>query len=93
MQAVLKNNTLTLRDRTYNLLTQVHDWFSFSHDGTKPGKPPGQYDSIESIHNEIHGLAGRNGHMGVVDYAVFDPIFWMHHANVSPRVRLCISMP
>ena len=86
MQKVLGNNTRTLRDRTYNLLTQVHDWFPFSHDGTKPGQPPAHYDSIESIHNEIHGLAGKNGHMGVVAYAAFDPIFWMHHANVRTHV-------
>jgi len=83
MKRVLENNTLTLRDRTYNLLTQVHDWFTFSHDGIKDDQNPVQYDSIESIHNEIHGLAGKDGHMGVVNYAAFDPIFWMHHANVS----------
>ena len=83
MQGTLKNNRLTLRDRTYNILTQIKDYNMFSHDASSGNEhPPAGFDSIEAIHNQIHGLAGRNGHMGVVDYAAFDPVFWMHHANV-----------
>lgn len=83
MQDTLKNNRLTLRDRTYNILTQIKDYVLFSHDTSNGDEhPPAGYDSIESIHNQIHGLAGANGHMGVVDYAAFDPVFFMHHANV-----------
>lgn len=83
MQGTLKNNRLTLRDRTYNILTQIKDYNMFSHDASSGDEhPPIAFDSIEAIHNQIHGLAGRNGHMGVVDYAAFDPVFWMHHVNV-----------
>ncbi|KAF8500075.1 hypothetical protein BU17DRAFT_72138 [Hysterangium stoloniferum] len=84
MQNTLKNNRLTLRDRAYNLLTQAKDYNTFSHDaagGLDAG--PGGLENIEAIHNQIHVLAGRNGHMGVVDYAAFDPIFWLHHVNVD----------
>jgi hypothetical protein len=49
----------------------------------RPATDPAFYDSLESIHGQIHGMTGRNGHMGVVDFAAFDPVFWMHHANVS----------
>jgi tyrosinase len=84
MQATLKNNQYTLRDRVYNLLTQVKNYDKFSHDASG-GVDVGTdgLDSIESIHNQMHLLGGNNGHMGVVDYASFDPIFWLHHANVD----------
>ncbi|KAF8518998.1 hypothetical protein BU17DRAFT_90486 [Hysterangium stoloniferum] len=84
MQKTLENNRLTLRDRTYNLLTQVTDWNSFSHDASDNIDPgPGGLDNIESLHNQMHVLAGKNGHMGVVDYAAYDPVFWLHHTNVD----------
>jgi tyrosinase len=38
-----------------------------------------QYDSLEAIHNDIHGYVGNGGHMGEVAYSAFDPIFWLHH--------------
>jgi tyrosinase len=48
-----------------------------------PQSDPRFYDSLESIHGQIHGLVGKNGHMGVVDFAAFDPVFWLHHCNVD----------
>lgn len=36
---------------------------------------------LESIHNTIHGYVG--GNMGQVPLAAFDPVFWLHHANVD----------
>ena len=41
---------------------------------------------VEGIHGTIHvAVGGSNpaGHMSVVDVAGFDPIFWLHHANVD----------
>ncbi|CCA72436.1 related to tyrosinase precursor (monophenol monooxygenase) [Serendipita indica DSM 11827] len=82
MENNLQNNRLTLRDRTYNLLTQARNYEAFSNDGFMgSGTDPTFYDSLESIHGQIHVLTGRNGHMGVVDYAAFDPVFWLHHTN------------
>ncbi|KAH6906532.1 tyrosinase [Coprinopsis sp. MPI-PUGE-AT-0042] len=40
--------------------------------------------SLEGIHNNIHNWTGRGfGHMANVPVAGFDPIFYMHHANVD----------
>lgn len=84
MEANLNNNRLTVRDRTYNLLTQATTYEAFSNDGFLGSQTdPTYFDSLESIHGQIHGMTGRNGHMAVVDYAAFDPVFWMHHCNVS----------
>jgi tyrosinase len=84
MERNLANNRLTLRDRTYNLLTQASTYEAFSNDGwLGPRADPRAFDSLESVHGQIHGMCGRNGHMAAVDYAAFDPVFWLHHCNVS----------
>ncbi|PGH00824.1 hypothetical protein GX51_05601 [Blastomyces parvus] len=43
------------------------------------------YQSLESIHNNVHLFVGgpNNGHMTQVPVASFDPFFWLHHANVE----------
>jgi tyrosinase len=38
---------------------------------------------LESLHNVMHVQVGGDGHMSVPDYAAFDPVFWLHHCNVS----------
>ncbi|KAL9011382.1 MAG: hypothetical protein Q9173_003766 [Seirophora scorigena] len=43
----------------------------------------GRYNSIENMHNAIHMLVGNGGHMSNIPYSSFDPIFWLHHANVD----------
>lgn len=84
MQACLLQNQVALRDRTYNLFAQNANYKRFSHDiNDSIETGPDGLDSVESIHGQIHLLAGGRGHCGEVDYAAFDPIFWLHHANVS----------
>ncbi|KAL2067332.1 hypothetical protein VTL71DRAFT_1757 [Oculimacula yallundae] len=40
--------------------------------------------SIESVHNQVHGAIGlAGGHMSILSYSAFDPIFWLHHTNVD----------
>ncbi|KAM0186665.1 hypothetical protein ACHAPC_004449 [Botrytis cinerea] len=40
--------------------------------------------SIESPHGAVHVLVGGSyGHMSFLSYSGFDPIFWLHHANVD----------
>ncbi|KAI1057476.1 hypothetical protein LB507_011584 [Fusarium sp. FIESC RH6] len=45
------------------------------------------FGSLEDIHNTLHvytgGTSGYMGHMNYPPYAAFDPIFWMHHANID----------
>ncbi|KAL8958388.1 MAG: hypothetical protein Q9193_004543 [Seirophora villosa] len=43
----------------------------------------GRYNSIENMHNAIHMMVGNGGHMSNIPYSSFDPIFWLHHANVD----------
>lgn len=40
-------------------------------------------DSLEAVHDSIHGITGSGGHMTYLDYSAFDPVFWLHHANVD----------
>ncbi|KAK6580768.1 hypothetical protein PZA11_007004 [Diplocarpon coronariae] len=40
--------------------------------------------SLEDVHNSVHVAVGGNmGHMSELDYSAFDPVFWLHHANVD----------
>lgn len=48
--------------------------------------PGGQWitaNNVESIHNSIHNSVGGYGHMQFPEVAGFDPVFWLHHANVD----------
>jgi tyrosinase len=42
--------------------------------------------AIEQLHNRVHGWVG--GHMGLIPYAAFDPIFWAHHTMCDRIWRL-----
>ncbi|MCJ1361156.1 hypothetical protein MMC16_000253 [Acarospora aff. strigata] len=75
-------NANSLRTLTYQLLVQQSNYASFSNTGYQDGRG-GLYNSLENMHNSIHGLVGNGGHMGNVPYSAFDPIFWLHHANVD----------
>jgi tyrosinase len=41
---------------------------------------------VENLHDRVHVWTG--GHMGLIPYAAFDPIFWAHHAMVDRVWRL-----
>ncbi|KAI1611775.1 hypothetical protein EDD36DRAFT_496654 [Exophiala viscosa] len=52
------------------------------------GPSTNKENSLEGFHNDIHTMCGnggdgRTGHMGLTEYAAFDPIFWLHHANID----------
>lgn len=56
------------------------DFAAFSNHQWAPDAP-GSYGSLENVHDSIHGEVGGNGgQMGDLDYAAFDPVFWLHHA-------------
>ncbi|RPB05865.1 Di-copper centre-containing protein [Choiromyces venosus 120613-1] len=78
-------NGLNLRDRVYALLSRnnYQNFAFFSNDGWNNNGNPDDYDSLESVHNTIHGTIGGGGHMSTPAYAGFDPIFWLHHTNVD----------
>jgi tyrosinase len=78
----LDNSRLSIRDRIYNLFSNSRNYTEFSNKAWFPSDG-GNYDSIESVHDQIHGLVGSGGHMSYVPYSAFDPIFWLHHAMVD----------
>ncbi|MGA2012479.1 MAG: tyrosinase family protein [Solirubrobacteraceae bacterium] len=44
---------------------------------------------LEQLHNNVHvWVGGRNGHMGDIPFAAFDPIFWAHHAMIDRVWRM-----
>ncbi|KAF8263973.1 tyrosinase [Lactarius quietus] len=69
---------------TYNLLSRVHTWPAFSNHTAGDGGSAS--NSLEAIHDEIHGYIG--GQMGDPSVAGFDPIFFLHHANVDRMLSL-----
>ena len=75
----LDNNRLSYRNRLYNLFTAYPEYTNFSNKAWIPNGDGGNYDSIESVHDQIHGLVGSGGHMSRVEYSAFDPIFYLHH--------------
>ncbi|KAL9031397.1 MAG: hypothetical protein Q9196_000581 [Gyalolechia fulgens] len=78
----LQANGPALHTLTYQLLTQQPEYGPFSNIGYSDGRG-GRYNSIENMHNGIHMLVGNGGHMSNIPYSSFDPIFWLHHANVD----------
>jgi tyrosinase len=79
----LDNSASSLRSRLYNLFSNYHDYTTFSNEAWIPGNNPNGYDSIESVHDNVHGLTGSGGHMTYIDYAAFDPSFFLHHAMID----------
>ncbi|KAK7036243.1 tyrosinase [Favolaschia claudopus] len=75
-----------LTSKTYNLLSRVHTWPAFSNH--TPGDGGSTSNSLEAIHDGVHVDVGGNGQMSDPSVAGFDPIFFLHHANVDRLVSL-----
>lgn len=78
----LEANAQAIHDATYQLIADQSNYAPFSNTAFTDGRG-GSYNSLENMHNTIHSLVGNSGHMSYVPYAGFDPIFWLHHANVD----------
>ena len=78
--------TRNLRERLFGLITSVQDYQPFSNNEFG-GTGPGEYSSLESIHDNIHVAVGGSGnpvgHMTRIEYSAFDPVFWLHHTYVT----------
>ena len=83
----LEANAQALHDLTYQLIAEQSDYAPFSNTGYSDGRG-GSYNSIENMHNAIHALVGQGGHMSIIPYSSFDPIFWLHHANVDRLIAI-----
>ncbi|RPA88543.1 Di-copper centre-containing protein, partial [Choiromyces venosus 120613-1] len=76
------------RANTYNLFS-IPNFGEFAAASGTGATAPSNWISVESIHNDIHAhIGGANGHMSYVDYAAFDPIFWLHHCNVDRLIAM-----
>jgi tyrosinase len=73
-----------LASRLFNLFANYQNFAMVSNEAWAQGQS-GNYDSIESIHDAIHGLfgGGNNGDMSIIDVSAFDPAFWLHHTMVD----------
>lgn len=73
-----QNINILMNDPNYK------DFNAFSNHMWDTGSP-GTEASLEDVHNSIHVAVGGNmGHMSELDYSAFDPVFWLHHAYVTP---------
>lgn len=81
-QPTVTNNAMIgagsdLKSSVLRALSLATDYNSFSNmaDGA---------DSMEGPHGSVHvTLGGNNGHMTYIELSAFDPIFYLHHANVD----------
>lgn len=72
---------------TYQLLTQQPNYGPFSNTAYSNQT----FNSLENMHNGIHGFVGNGGHMSDIPYAAFDPIFWLHHAYAELFMDRCCN--
>jgi len=86
--AAMTNTYTSRRQNTYNLFS-IPDFDHFSNTAFSIGGQPNSWTSVESIHNDIHNICGGNGgHMTYLDMSAFDPIFFLHHAQVDRLVAM-----
>ncbi|KAK6199146.1 hypothetical protein LQW54_010067 [Pestalotiopsis sp. IQ-011] len=64
----------SLREKVYTVLARTKDFNSMA---TRSSPGP----SLEEPHDDVHNAAGK--FMANALYSAFDPIFWLHHANVD----------
>ncbi|KAH7930607.1 Di-copper centre-containing protein [Leucogyrophana mollusca] len=95
LQDTIKKNAADVRNKVARLFTFTSDedsskvWDEFSnHTSQSLGGAVPARGSLESVHDSLHDFIGGNGHMGYPDYAGFDPIFYLHHANVDRLLAL-----
>ncbi|KAI0925031.1 hypothetical protein AcW2_005732 [Taiwanofungus camphoratus] len=89
LKTALEGHARQARTDTYNCLTRLQEWDAFSNHTTGGSA---YANSLESIHDTMHvkigGLTPWAGHMSDTGVAGFDPIFYMHHANVDRLLAL-----
>ncbi|EXJ57078.1 hypothetical protein A1O7_07422 [Cladophialophora yegresii CBS 114405] len=79
--AALLANAASIQSLVYQMFTALTDYTAFSC--TWPGGQQNTGNNIETIHNSIHNSIGGYGHMQFPEVAGFDPVFYLHHANVD----------
>ncbi|KAK4239408.1 hypothetical protein C8A03DRAFT_42953 [Achaetomium macrosporum] len=80
---ILANELASLRSNVGLLLLSYTNFDAFSFNRWDPNANPGEFGSLEDVHNEIHDRTGGSGHMSSLETSAFDPLFWLHHINVD----------
>ena len=83
VRARLDSGLPSIQQRLYALFSNYQNYTMFSNADWSHSVGNGSYDSVEAIHDTIHASAGLQGHMAWTWYSAFDPIFFLHHANVD----------
>ncbi|USW56555.1 Putative tyrosinase copper-binding domain, di-copper centre-containing domain superfamily, tyosinase [Septoria linicola] len=73
----LENQQVNYQNRIYNLLTFYDNFTQFGNEAWIGDEE--NVDSLEALHDAIHGNTGKDGHMTYLDFSAYDPIFWLHH--------------
>ncbi|KAI0505261.1 hypothetical protein F5B22DRAFT_640025 [Xylaria bambusicola] len=80
----LDNHLPSYQQRLYNLFANYPNYSHFSNEGWMNESNNGTFDSIESLHDSVHTIGGGGwGHLAIIAYSAFDPLFFLHHANVD----------
>lgn len=75
------------QQRLYNLFSSYDNYTLFSNEGW--AEDTSQYDSLESLHDNVHAmLGGSDGHMTIVPFSAFDPVFVLHHVMIDRLLAL-----
>ncbi|KUI66030.1 Polyphenol oxidase 1 [Cytospora mali] len=78
----LVNHTAQNQQRLYNLFSNYDNYTMFSNEGW--AADTSKYDSLEALHDNVHAmLGGIDGHMTIVPFSAFDPLFFLHHCMVD----------
>ncbi|KAI1844352.1 hypothetical protein JX266_009446 [Neoarthrinium moseri] len=80
----LDSHLSSIQQRLYTLFSNYKDYATWSNEAWITDVNNASTDSIESLHDTIHLACGGNyGHMAIIAYSSFDPVFFLHHANLD----------
>ncbi|KAK7745478.1 hypothetical protein SLS53_002976 [Cytospora paraplurivora] len=83
----LTNHTVQNQQRLYNLFANYDNYTIFSNEGW--ASDTSHYDSLEALHDNVHAmLGGPDGHMTIVPFSAFDPLFFLHHCMLDRILAL-----
>ncbi|KAF3921752.1 Tyrosinase [Arthrobotrys entomopaga] len=98
ISASLKAQETNWRNKVYKLLVNYKDFTQMARGGFDPANPQ-EYGSLEEVHGAVHMAVGKSydggeipGTMAPIDYSGFDPIFWLHHANIDRQFAMWQNM-
>jgi tyrosinase len=85
VEAVYERFDINLEGRRSSLYKVFKSWQRFNQFSNVGNSPDWTIGDIESVHGGTH-VDFLYGHMTFSTVAAFDPVFWLHHANVDRQV-------